>query len=373
MDRRPPAFEAYVVTYTSRRSGVGSDGMPELSALGAVCSDATGAPVFAALDLGTNNCRLLVARPSGQGFRVIDAFSRVVRLGDRLGTTGELALTAMDRTVEALQVCAGKLRRRSVTGFRGVATEACRRARNGGAFVARVAVETGLSLEIIEAREEAMLALTGCSPLLDMSVPYALLFDIGGGSTEVTFLRYDGSGDAYGACHDGWTIVESVSLGLGVVVLAERLGHDVVSADAYETQVEETAAKLAAFEAAHDISAKLTSGQVQMLGTSGTVTTLSGIHMNLPRYERSLVDGSWLELTAIRGICASLRLLDRAGRAANPCIGMERTDLVLAGCAILEGILRVWPVPKLRVADRGLREGILLNLMRAGSAAVASA
>lgn len=354
-----------------------SVGAPDLSvpgmAHGMACADGAAAGIFAALDLGTNNCRLLVARPSGGSFRVIDAFSRVVRLGDRLATTGELAHTAMDRTVEALQVCAGKLRRRGVTGFRGVATEACRRARNGGAFVARVAAETGLSLEIIEAREEAMLALTGCAPLLDAAVPYALLFDIGGGSTEVTFLSYEGAAGTTRATSHGWTIVDSVSLGLGVVVLAERLGHDVVAADAYDAQVEETAAKLTAFEAAHDIGSKLASGQVQMLGTSGTVTTLSGIHMNLPRYERALVDGSWLDLTAIRGICASLRLLDRAGRAANPCIGCERTDLVLAGCAILEGILRVWPVPRLRVADRGLREGILLNLMRAGPSSLASA
>ena len=361
------------MSYEGRRPGIVSDGVAEISVVGAACPDGAASGVFAALDLGTNNCRLLVARPSGPSFRVIDAFSRVVRLGDRLATTGELAHTAMDRTVEALQVCASKLRRRGVTGFRGVATEACRRARNGGAFVARIAAETGLSLEIIGAREEATLALTGCSPLLDPAVPYALLFDIGGGSTEVTFLRYDGADRQDGLGGDGWTIVDSVSLGLGVVVLAERLGHDVVAADAYDSQVEETAAKLAAFEAAHDIGSKLARGEVQMLGTSGTVTTLSGIHMNLPRYERALVDGSWLDLTAIQGICASLRLLDRAGRAANPCIGLERTDLVLAGCAILEGILRVWPVPRLRVADRGLREGILLNLMRAGSSPSASA
>jgi exopolyphosphatase/guanosine-5'-triphosphate,3'-diphosphate pyrophosphatase len=329
-----------------------------------------GGPVFAALDLGTNNCRLLVARPNvqcEQSFRVIDAFSRVVRLGDRLALTGELAMNAMDRTVEALQVCATKLRRRGVTSFRGVATEACRRARNGGAFVARIAAETGLPVEIIEAREEAMLALTGCAPLLDPNLPYALLFDIGGGSTEVTWLRRGAGG------HDGWQLVDSTSLGLGVVVLAERLGHDVVPPEAYEAQVEETASRLAAFEAEHRIGDKLAAGQMQMLGTSGTVTTLSGMQMNLPRYERALVDGSSIELTAIRGICASLRVLDRAGRAANPCIGNERADLVLAGCAILEGILRVWPVPRLRVADRGLREGILVNLMRAAPRALASA
>jgi len=303
---------------------------------------------------------------------VIDAFSRVVRLGDRLALTGELAMTAMDRTVEALQVCASKLRRRGVTSFRGVATEACRRARNGGAFVARIAAETGLPVEIIEAREEATLALTGCAALLDPDVPYALLFDIGGGSTEVTWLRRADDRSAPEG-HGGWKIVDSLSLGLGVVVLAERLGHDLVAPDAYEGQVEETASHLAAFEATHRIRDKLAARQVQMLGTSGTVTTLSGMHMNLPRYERALVDGSWIELTAIRGICASLRVLDRSGRAANPCIGTERADLVLAGCAILEGILKVWPVPRLRVADRGLREGILLNLMRAALPAFASA
>jgi exopolyphosphatase/guanosine-5'-triphosphate,3'-diphosphate pyrophosphatase len=349
--RRAPAaarVEAFVVVDVSYRPGAergpGRNGRSE--------------PVFAALDLGTNNCRLLVARQSGTSFRVIDAFSRIVRLGDRLAQTGELAMPAMDRTVEALQICAAKLRRRGVTAFRGVATEACRRARNGGAFVARIASETGMPLEIIEPREEAMLALIGCSPLLDPEVPYALLFDIGGGSTEITWLRRDA------ASPQGWELVDWISLDLGVVVLAERLGHDTITAEVYNSQVSETASRLAAFDKTHDIQAKLAVKEVQMLGTSGTVTTLSGISQNLPRYERALVDGSWLDLSTARGICASLRILDGAGRAANPCIGSERADLVLAGCAILEGILQLWPVPRLRVADRGLREGILLNLMR---------
>lgn len=315
-----------------------------------------GGPVFAALDLGTNNCRLLVARPAGESFQVIDAFSRIVRLGERLATTGELAMPAMDRTVEALRVCAGKLRRRGVTLYRGVATEACRRARNGGAFVARVTAETGLSLEIIEAREEADLALTGCAPLLGAEAPHAILFDIGGGSTEVTWLRRGADGR--------WAMVDSLSLGVGVVVLADQLGGDRVSAAAYQAIVEDIAARLAAFETAHGIGGKLAAGQVQMLGTSGTVTTLSGIRQRLGRYDRSRVDGSQLTLDEVRRICAELRTLDWNGRAAQPCIGAERADLVLAGCAILEGILSVWPVPRLRVADRGLREGILLGLMR---------
>jgi exopolyphosphatase / guanosine-5'-triphosphate,3'-diphosphate pyrophosphatase len=313
--------------------------------------------VFAALDLGTNNCRLLVARPQGDSFRVIDAFSRIVRLGERLGTTGELGMSAMDRTVDALRVCAGKLQRRGVTLYRGVATEACRRARNGGAFVARIASETGLSLEIIEAREEADLALAGCSSLLDPALPNAILFDIGGGSTEVTWLVREG---------ERWKIIDSVSLAIGVVLLAERLGRDRVCPDAYAALVDETAQALAGFEGLHAIGSKLSGGTVQMLGTSGTVTTLSGIQQQLPRYQRALVDGSSLELTEIQAVCAELRGLDWRERAAQPCIGSERADLVLAGCAILEGILKVWPVPRLRVADRGLREGILLGLMRAG-------
>jgi exopolyphosphatase / guanosine-5'-triphosphate,3'-diphosphate pyrophosphatase len=311
--------------------------------------------VFAALDLGTNNCRLLVARPQGDSFRVIDAFSRIVRLGERLGTTGELGMSAMDRTVDALRVCAGKLQRRGVTLYRGVATEACRRARNGGAFVARIAAETGLSLEIIEAREEADLALAGCASLLDPAIPNAILFDIGGGSTEVTWLVREG---------ESWKIIDSVSLAIGVVLLAERLGRDRVCPDAYAALVDETAQALAAFESAHAIGSKLSGGAVQMLGTSGTVTTLSGIRQQLPRYQRALVDGSSLDLAEIQAVCAELRGLDWRERAAQPCIGSERADLVLAGCAILEGILKVWPLPRLRVADRGLREGILLGLMR---------
>jgi exopolyphosphatase/guanosine-5'-triphosphate,3'-diphosphate pyrophosphatase len=311
--------------------------------------------VYAALDLGTNNCRLLVARPQGDSFRVIDAFSRIVRLGERLATTGELDMSAMDRTVDALRICAGKLQRRGVTSYRGVATEACRRARNGGAFVARIAAETGLTLEIIGTREEADLALAGCAPLLDPAIPGAILFDIGGGSTEVTWLRRAGG---------RWAMVDSISLAFGVVVLAERLGRDRVAPGAYAALVGETAQALAAFEAAQSIGAQLVAGQVQMLGTSGTVTTLSGIRQQLPRYERAQVDGSSLELAEIQAVCAGLRGLDWHGRAAQPCIGTERADLVLAGCAILEGILEVWPVPRLRVADRGLREGILLGLMR---------
>lgn len=314
-----------------------------------------GGHVFAALDLGTNTCRLLVARPVGSGFRVIDAFSRIVRLGERVAATGELAPDAMGRAAEALEVCASKLRRRAVTHFRGVATEACRKARNGNEFLDRVFQHTGIGLEIIAPREEAELALASCAPLLDPRQRYAVLFDIGGGSTEVTWLMSRGRG--------GWEMVDSISIQCGVIGFAERFGGDSMPQADYLRMVAEVADLLAPFEAKHRIVHHIAAGDVQMLGTSGTVTTLSGLKLNLPRYDRRVVDGSWLDFTDVVALSHALASLDFAGRAAQPCIGAERADLVVAGCAILEGICRTWPVGRLRVADRGLREGIILGLM----------
>lgn len=322
------------------------------------------APVFAALDLGTNNCRLLVARAMNGSFQVIDAFSRIVRLGERLSSTGALGATAMDRSVEALHVCAAKLRRRADVRFRGVATEACRRAANGADFLGRVMRETGLHLEVIEPKEEARLALAGCAPLLDPAIPRAILFDIGGGSTEVIWVAHDGGA--------GWTIVDTVSLSCGVVSFAESFGGDRISAEDYEAMVARITVLLAGFESRHGIAAQVAAGMVQMLGTSGTVTTIAGVRMELPRYQRSLVDGCWLQMPEIVAASRQLAAMDWAGRAAHPCIGPSRADLVVAGCAILEAICRLWPVQCLRVADRGLREGIILGLMAACANGAAS-
>lgn len=318
-----------------------------------------GTGTFAALDLGTNTCRLLVARPAWSGFRVVDAFSRIVRLGERVAATGELAVEAMERAADALAVCARKLDRRGVTHFRGVATEACRKARNGAAFIDRVETETGIHLEIIDTREEAELAFASCAPLLDPRQPRAVLFDIGGGSTEIAWLVHDGRA--------GWRMVDTISLECGVVGFAERFGGDSVPQADYLRMVAEVADRLAAFEQRHRIAQHIAAGEVQMLGTSGTVTTLSGIKLDLPRYDRRVVDGSWLDFTDVVGLSHALAALDFAGRAAKPCIGAERADLVVAGCAILEAICRTWPVGRLRVADRGLREGIILGLMDAVS------
>ncbi len=324
---------------------------------------------LAALDLGTNNCRLLIARPQHGGFRVIDAFSRIVRLGEGLAGSGRLSDPAIARTMGALHVCGRKMRRKRVTRLRAVATEACRRAANCEAFLARVRAETGIELEIISSDEEASLALASCAPLLDRDVPHALVFDIGGGSTQVSWL-------SLGPCAPDGAWQERpaarrrgcVSVPIGVVTLAEAHGGRLPSRDSYPGMVAEVAAALAPFEAAQGLSKLVARGELQMLGTSGTVTTLAGVHQGLPRYERARVDGARLSFETIRGLSEAIAGMSYEERRSQPCIGSERADLVVAGCAILDAICRTWPVGSLRVADRGLREGILFHMMQGGAA-----
>lgn len=316
--------------------------------------DGASAGVFAAVDLGTNNCRMLVARPDGLSFRVIDSFSRTTRLGEGVANSGILSESAMQRSVDALKQCADKMARRGVTAGRHVATEACRRAHNGEEFLERVRVEAGIDLEIITAAEEARLALRGCASLLDRTVPRAVVFDIGGGSTEVMSVRVNGGGPA---AVDGF-----VSLPIGVVSAAEQCGGALAS-DAYEAMVASVRDMLAEFAGEHGLHRSIASGEVQMLGTSGTVTTLGAIHLGLPRYARSAVDGLCLPFATVNDIIRRLLAMSHKQRVEHPCIGSERSDLVVAGCAILDAICRIWPVKTLRVADRGLREGMLLELI----------
>jgi exopolyphosphatase/guanosine-5'-triphosphate,3'-diphosphate pyrophosphatase len=321
-------------------------------------------PSFAALDLGTNNCRLLIARPAHGGFRVIDAFSRIVRLGEGMTTTGALSEAAVERTMEALRICAGKIGHRRVAAGRYVATEACRRADNCPEFLARVRDEIGIDIEIISTAEEARLVVTGCAPLLHPRIPYAVVFDIGGGSTEIVWLRqgYNRRGP-HGIQRSRPEILGSISLPFGVVTFTERFGGIEVTPAIYRAMVAEAEAALAPFEQAHRIQRQVRARQVQMLGSSGTVTTLAGVHLALPRYIRALVDGSLLTFDQIELVSRHLAGLDIEGRAASPCVGRERADLVLSGCAILDAICATWPVGRLRVADRGIREGILFDLM----------
>jgi exopolyphosphatase/guanosine-5'-triphosphate,3'-diphosphate pyrophosphatase len=313
--------------------------------------------LYGALDLGTNNCRLLIARPLGFGFRVTASFSRVVRLGEGLSASGRLSDTAMDRTIQALVICAAKLKDLGVASSRNIATEACRRADNCNSFIDKIDQQTGLAFETISYREEARLALLGCQSLLTDGLPYALVFDIGGGSTELTWARRNEV--------NGFDIIDVLSLPFGVVTLAEECDQPDMDCGAYQKMVTHIHDQLPDFCDRNNIRREVAGGSVQMLGTSGTVTTLGAVHLKLPRYSRALIDGLEIDFQALDAATAMLSSLDYERRAEVPCIGTERAELVIPGCAILEAIRKCWPVGKLSVADRGLREGILMELMAA--------
>ena len=316
---------------------------------------AEGLPVYGALDLGTNNCRLLLARPSSAGFAIIDAFSRIVRLGEGLGASGELKQAAMDRTIEALRVCSNKMKWHGVGPKRLVATEACRLAANGPAFIDRVEEELGLTLEIIDRETEAMLAAAGAEPLIARDAQSAVVFDIGGGSTEVMWVEREGEASKVKA----W-----ISLKAGVVTLSERHGGGrEVSESQFNQMRADVGTLLEPFLS--EVSGFGEEGPDHLLGTSGTVTTIAGVHLGLRHYDRSLVDGTWLENVEAQRVVRRLLDMGYEQRMQNGCIGRERADLVLAGCAILEEIRAAFPSKRIRVADRGLREGILASLMRA--------
>jgi exopolyphosphatase/guanosine-5'-triphosphate,3'-diphosphate pyrophosphatase len=320
--------------------------------------DFEGGSVYGALDLGTNNCRLLVARPSGDGFHVIDAFSRIIRLGEGITASGRINEAAIERAVEALGICRDKMKNRGVTRARLIATEACRAAANGAEFRARVADEVGLELEVIDRETEAELAAAGCTPLIDPEAAGVILFDIGGGSSELVRLARSAPVERGPPLPqiEAW-----VSLPVGVVTLAERHGGHQVTRDVYEAMVAEVSVFVDRFVTE---SGRRGIDHVHMLGTSGTVTTIAGVHLDLRRYERRRVDGCWMSDDQVTQVIERLLAMNYEERAANPCIGTERADLVLAGCAILEAIRRAFPCPRLRVADRGLREGMLVKMMR---------
>ena len=309
---------------------------------------------YGAVDLGTNNCRLLIARPVDNGFTVVDAFSRIVRLGEGLSMTGELSAEAMDRAVGALSICAEKLRRRNVSLVRSVATEACRRAGNGEAFVDRVRRETGIVLDIIEPQEEARLAVLGCHKLLEPGDGPALIFDIGGGSTELVLVDQE---EGIPKIRSWW------SAPWGVVSLTESEGKAALEGpdrrQAYSRMRERARYAFASF------ASTLPSNEegIRLLGTSGTVTTLASVHLALPAYDRRAVDGLHVPVDAMQKISTMIAEMDHDERSALPCIGRDRADLVVAGCAILEAIVEIWPAKKLGIADRGIREGILRSLM----------
>lgn len=318
--------------------------------------------IYAALDLGTNNCRLLIARPADNGFKVLDGFSRIVRLGEGMSTTGRLSEAAMERTIEALKACSHKLSQYEGVRARIVATEACRAATNSTYFLRRVRAETGLSFEIVDRKTEAELAVTGCADLIDTNAPGTVLFDIGGGSSEIAWLDFRG-GRPKSQGKTAASIRSWHSLPVGVVSIAEKFGGVDVTPEIFEAMVAYVSKELKNFRGRDKLKEMLAKFPVHFLGTSGTVTTLAGLHLGLERYERAKVDGLWMRREDIDATMRVLLAMSYEKRVANPCIGRERADLVIPGCAIFEAIRREWPCDRIRVADRGLREGLLISMM----------
>ncbi len=324
-------------------------------------------PLYAALDLGTNNCRLLIARPHENSFRVLDGFTRIVRLGEGLSTTGRLSDAAMDRTIDALRQCRNKLREHEPAHMRLIATEACRSASNGIEFLARVERELGLVLEIVDRQTEASLAVTGCADLIDDASSGALMFDIGGGSSELAWLDFRG-GRPKRQGRMASSIRSWQSLPVGVVSIAEKFGGVEVTRETFEAMVDHVAQHLRQFRGREKLKQMIAEHPVHLIGTSGTVTTLAGLHLGLERYERQKVDGLWMTNRQVDDTMAALLGMPYDRRVAHSCIGRDRADLVLPGCAIFEAIRREWPTDRVRVADRGLREGILISLIDADRA-----
>jgi len=318
---------------------------------------------YAALDLGTNNCRLLIATPAAGGFRVVEAFSRIVRLGEGLSQSGRLSEAAMERAMAALRISAEKVRRRRVVRLRAIATQACRMAENGPAFIARVAEETGLKLQIISPQEEARLSVAGCLNLLDRSADAALVVDVGGGSTELSWVELKDATPTGPPPVRAW-----LSIPIGVVTLAERFPEGDHGTEAwFREMVDAVKSEIGAFRRADPMRGVFDADRAHLIGTSGAITSLAGMHLNLARYERSRVDGIWMSRDECDAAAGRLLALRPGERAEQPCIGPDRADLVLAGAAILQAVQELWPCSRVRVADRGLREGILISLMAGGA------
>jgi len=332
-----------------------------VSALGGGRDRALGEPpCYGALDLGTNNCRLLIATPHGPGsFRVVEAYSRIVRLGEGLSQSGRLSEAAMERAMAALKVSAEKLRRRRVAKLRAIATQACRMAENGPEFIERVHAETGLRLQIIPPQEEARLSVQGCLNLIDRSADAALVVDVGGGSTELSWVELRNAPAAGNLPVKAW-----LSIPIGVVTLAEQFPEGEVATEGwFRAMVQTVKDEIARFERANDLRSVFEADRAHLIGTSGAITSLAGLHLELPRYDRNRVDGIWMTRDDCEAAAGRLLSLTARERADEPCIGPDRADLVLAGAAILQAVQELWPCSRVRVADRGLREGILLSLM----------
>jgi exopolyphosphatase/guanosine-5'-triphosphate,3'-diphosphate pyrophosphatase len=335
------------------------------------------ATLYAALDLGTNSCRMLIAQPKGSQFHVVDSFSKSVQLGHGLEASGKLSRASMNRTIGALRICRQKIARHKVERVRLVATEACRRAKNGRAFLKQVERETGLRLEIIQPEEEARLAVISCAPLVSTRTDQLLVVDIGGGSTELVWIDLTNVPQrerprAIMRLHSGFKsdpgpfaaakVVDWISVPLGVATLRDQFQDVEDDAGRFALMSWFFEENLQAF--APSAAAQAREG-FQIIGTSGTVTTVAASHLGLKRYDRTKVDGLRMTSDQIDEVIKGYLQMGPEGRRADPRIGKDRQVLIMSGAAILQALMRLWPTDRLSVADRGLREGLLYAQMSA--------
>jgi exopolyphosphatase/guanosine-5'-triphosphate,3'-diphosphate pyrophosphatase len=329
--------------------------------------------VYAALDLGTNNCRLLIAGAAQDSspkeppknhpqLHVLDSFSRIVRLGEGVIDSGQLSDAAMERTLEALVQCQKKLGRFPNWRGRFVATDACRRAANSKDFLLQVQQHTGLAIDIISTEEEAGLAFRGCASLLKKTPRHALMIDIGGGSTEFMWVEVT-EGEHHHLPLVPHHVHHWFSLPYGVMNLSEKFGGAGVTEIYFEEMVRYLSHQLHEADTGQRIAQMAAKNELQLLSTSGTVTTLAAIFLGLQRYERARIDGITLGTDKIRQSIDAILQMRASERFYHPCIGSERSDYIITGCAIFEAICRVWAMKTITIADRGVREGIILSLL----------
>ena len=300
---------------------------------------------FAAIDLGSTNCRLVIVDIIEDKYKIICSFSEILNLGRNLSFSNEFNDEIIEKTIEIFKIISQKLKYYNVLSYRCVATEACRQSINSDELVKRIHERTNIEIEIIPSKEEARLCLKSC---LNHNVnlnDFNLVFDIGGGSTEIIIFDSIYSNKDF----------DFLSIPIGVINFSEK-----VSLFKTEKVLGQLEKQMMFFSK----KKKIHNEPISIIGSCGTVTTLCAIHLKLNYYQKSLVDNTLLEIEDLKQTCNFVKRLSSEEKEKHPCIGPQRINLLDNGILILEKILESWPVKRILVSDRGLREGIILDQIK---------
>lgn len=321
------------------------------------------ARVVAALDVGSNTVRLLVARLEAEdGLVPLHYALRITRLAGGATPAG-LAPESVERTVAAVADLARLMREAGATAWRAVATSAAREAPNAGHLIARARDAAGVDLEVISGDEEGALALRGIRWSLDRlpggTPDRFAVVDIGGGSTEVLVVRREAG---------GWR-AEGPSMPLGTVRLVERhLRHDPPTAEEMAAMAGHVEAVLAADLEPVLARALPLGAEVPLVGTAGAITTFAAMDLRLTTYDRARIDGHRLSRAGLEARLAELLALPAASRLALPGLERGREDLVVPGLVVLLAVMDRVRANSVTVVDAGLLEGVCLAISAARGA-----